>query len=191
MKEQRWLLPFTHGVDTRALETVVRAADARGATLVPVALITVPPGGRSPGARLEHIQQAKDFLVVAQHIARRHQVSVEGHEAFTADVGKGIRQIIQDLHSDGLVLVTRKQQGVLLSTGEMTDLLLTPPASLILVRLPVQKQYKLTAHPLVRFISRLRAHHGQQDEKYKQREPVAVPEDQTAVQEEYLSPSLP
>ncbi|MBV9230910.1 MAG: hypothetical protein JOZ18_16490 [Chloroflexi bacterium] len=183
MKEQCWLLPFTHGVDVRAIETVVRTAEVRGAMLVPVALIAVPPGGRSKGARLEHIQQAKDFLEVVQHIAARHRVLVECHEVFTANVRRGITQLIQDLHCDGLVLISGEQRGLLLSTEEMLGLLMTPPTSLILIRLPVQKAQKQTDSLVARFSSWLGiSGRRQQDEKCWQ-------EVQRAMQEDYSSSS--
>ena len=56
--EYRWLLPFTYGIDHRAIETVVCLANTGGATLVPVALI-FSSGRRSSGTCLEDIQQAK------------------------------------------------------------------------------------------------------------------------------------
>jgi len=58
MKTSRWLLPFTFGVDMRAIDYAVSLAGSAGATLVPVSLISAP----AKGARLEHIQQSKDFL---------------------------------------------------------------------------------------------------------------------------------
>jgi hypothetical protein len=58
----RWLLPFTYGVDMRAIDYLVSLAENNGATLIPVSLISVPNHSRSGGARLEHIQQSKDFL---------------------------------------------------------------------------------------------------------------------------------
>jgi hypothetical protein len=189
MKEQCWLLPFTHGVDVRAIETVVCTAEARGAMLVPVALIAAPPGGRSPGARLEHIQQAKDFLEVVQHIAARHRVLVECHEVFTADVGKGITQLIKDLHCDGLVLVTGEQHGLLLSTKEMVGLLMVPPTALVLIRLPVQKPDRQSVRPVVRLFSWLRTLRRHQDGECWQREQIAVQENhasQSRTREQYL-----
>ena len=62
MESRRWLFPFTHGVDMRAIDTVVRLAGDEGVTLVAISLIAVPPERWSQGARLEHIQQSKDFL---------------------------------------------------------------------------------------------------------------------------------
>jgi CheY-like chemotaxis protein len=86
MKTPRWLLPFMHGVDMRAIEYTVRLAESAGATLIPVSLITAPP----KGARLEHLQQSKDFLEAVQHKAARYLVPVERYEVFTADAQQSI-----------------------------------------------------------------------------------------------------
>ncbi len=53
----RWLLPFTQGVDMRAIDYLVSLAQNNGATLIPVSLVSVPNESRSRGARLEHIRQ--------------------------------------------------------------------------------------------------------------------------------------
>ena len=149
----RWLLPFTYGVDHRAIETVVRLADARGATLVPVALISVSSGQRSSGTRLEHIQQAKDFLVLVQSIAARHHVLVECHEVFTASVNRCIKMLIQDLLCDSVVAVTGANQALLLQKQELSDLLAKPPAALVLARLPACRERRQQSHLGKRFLS--------------------------------------
>ena len=112
--EYRWLLPFTNGVDHHAIEAVVRLADAGGATLVPVALISVSSGQRSSGTRLEYIQQAKDFLVVVQSIAARYHVLVECHEVFTGTVNKCIKMLVQDLRCDCSVKLDLSHSSTLL-----------------------------------------------------------------------------
>lgn len=92
MKTSRWLLPFTHGVDMRSIDDAVRLAESAGATLVPVSLISSPP----TGARLEHLQQSKDFLEAVQHKAERFQVPLERYEVFTADVQQSITTLVHD-----------------------------------------------------------------------------------------------
>jgi hypothetical protein len=92
MKMPRWLLPFTYGVDTAAIECVVRLAESAGATLVAVSLISNP----SKGARLEHIQQSKDFLEVVQHKTARYQVPVERYEVFTTDVLQSLTTLVHE-----------------------------------------------------------------------------------------------
>ena len=78
----RWLLPFTYGVDMRAIDYLVSLAENNGATLIPVSLVSVPKDSRSGGARLEHIQQSKDFLEAVKYKSARLQVPVERYEVF-------------------------------------------------------------------------------------------------------------
>jgi hypothetical protein len=138
MNVPRWLLPFTHGVDMGAIDSIVRFAQSAGATLVPMTLIAVPDERRSRGARLEHIQQSKDFLEAVQFKAARLQVTVERYEVFTGDVLQSIALLVQDLRCDSIVLVTSEQQEMLLRASELKRLLMEPPASLVLMRLPAR-----------------------------------------------------
>lgn len=144
--EYRWLLPFTCGIDHRAIETVVRLADTEGAILVPVALISISSGRRPSGTRLEYIQQAKDFLVSVQSIAARYRVLVECHEVFTGTVNRCIRMLIQDLHCDCVVAVTGYDQALLLQKQELSDLQTKPPAALVLARLPACQESRQQSH---------------------------------------------
>jgi len=134
MNAPRWLLPFTHGVDMGAIDSVVRFAQSAGATLVPVTLIAVPHERRSRGVRLEHIQQSKDFLEAVQFKAARLEVPVERYEVFTGDVLQSIALLVQDLRCDSIVLVTGEQREMLLHASELKRLLMEPPAALVLMR---------------------------------------------------------
>jgi len=145
MKTPRWLLPFTWGVDMRAIDYTVRLAGSTGATLVPVSLVCTPP----KGARLEHIQQSKDFLEAVQHKAERYAVAVERYEVFTAHVLRSIRMLAYEMRCDGIVLLTRGEQTRLMQEEEVKQLLTRPPAALVLVRLPA---YSI-AHPNARWLS--------------------------------------
>lgn len=136
MKQHRWLLPFTHDVDVRAIKTAVQLAQADGALLVPVALIAVPHGPRSSGVRLEHIEEAKDFLVIVQEYAAKHQVQVECHEVYTTDIGKCLTKLWHDLHGDSLIMIFSGQQSVLLHREEFVPLLRKAATSFVIIRLP-------------------------------------------------------
>jgi hypothetical protein len=136
----RWLLPFTHGVDMRAIDYLVSLAENNGATLIPVSLVYVPTESRSGGARLEHIQQSKDFLEAVKYKAARFQVPVERYEVFTSDVIQSITMLVHDLHCDGIVMVAIERKEVLLRNHELKRLLEEPPASLVLIRLPAHRQ---------------------------------------------------
>jgi len=153
MMEYRWLLPFTYGIDHRAIEAVVRLANAGGATLVPVALVSISSERRSSGTRLEYIQQAKDFLILVQSIAARYHVLVECHEVFTGTVNRCIRMLIQDLRCDSVVAVTGADQALLLQKQELSDLLTEPPAALVLARLPARQEKRQQFHLAKRFLS--------------------------------------
>jgi len=153
MMELRWLLPFTHGVDMRAIDYVVRLAESRGATLVPVSLVSVPSGPRSRGARLEHIQQSKDFLEAVKYKAARLQVPVERYEVFTGDVIQSITALVYDLHCDGIVMVAIENKEVLLRAHELKRLLTDPPMTLMLIRLPAHPQKAQASFLGVGFLS--------------------------------------
>src|SRR5690242_9169287 len=102
--QRRWLLPFTHGVDTRALADVVHLAESCDATLVAVALVCKPAERGSQNIRLEYLQQSKDFLEVVKWKAKRSLVPVERYEVLTADVLQSLSLLVRDLHCDSIVL---------------------------------------------------------------------------------------
>ena len=140
MMNPRWLLPFTHGVNMRAIDYLVSLAENNGATLIPVSLVSVPTESRSGGARLEHIQQSKDFLEAVKYKAARLQVPVERYEVFTSDVTQSITMLVHDLQCDGIVMVAIEHKEILLHKHELKQLLVDPPASLVLIRLPAHPQ---------------------------------------------------
>jgi hypothetical protein len=162
MNAPRWLLPFTYGVDMRAIDSVVRFAESAGATLVPVSLISVPDERRSRGARLEHIQQSKDFLEAVQFKAARLRVPVERYEVFTGDVLQSIALLVHDLRCDSIFLVTTGKEDVLLHAHELKRLLEEPPASLVLMRLPARTGRTQTL--VSRFLPWLRGLLGYRDD---------------------------
>ena len=129
MKEQRWLLPFTHGVNMQAIDYAVSLAQNARARLVAVSLVSVPQEPRSSGARLEHIQQSKDFLEAVKWKARRYSVPVECYEVFTVDIMQSLSLLVDSQHCDNIFLVIPRNKDVLLEA---------PLALLVLIRLPVQ-----------------------------------------------------
>ncbi len=159
MQTSRWLLPFTWGVDLVALDAVVRLAESAGATLVPVSLVCCPP----KGARLEHIQQSKDFLEAVQCKAARYQVAVERYEVFTVDVFQSLKVLVQTMHCTGIVLVTTGEHTRFIQDEEVKHVLLTPPAALVLIRLPARSGSALTPRLGARLLSWLRDRRRPQD----------------------------
>jgi hypothetical protein len=159
MRTPRWLLPFTFGVDMRAIDYAVSLAESSGATLVPVSLVSAP----SRGARLEHIQQSKDFLEAVQQKAERHLVAVERYEVFTSDVLQSLRTLVSDIRCDGIILVTNGEHTCLMQDDEVKRLLIEPPASLVLIRLPTRTGPVSQSHLGTRFLSWLRGWRDQQE----------------------------
>lgn len=135
MKTTRLLLPFTHGVDVYAIDSALRLAKGCEAILVPLALIYVPEDGRAKGARLEHIQQSKDFLEVVKHKAARYSVPLERLEVYTSDVAQSIRVIASEMECEGILLFVGGKRGVLLSAREMKHLMEDFPCKLYVLRL--------------------------------------------------------
>jgi hypothetical protein len=152
----RWLMPFTYGVDMRAINYLVSLAENNGATLIPVSLVSVPNDSRFGGARLEHIQQSKDFLEAVKYKAARFQVPLERYEVFTSDVIQSITMLVHDLNCDGIVMVAIENKEVLLRAHELKHLLSEPPAPLVLIRLPARQQEARAFHLGASFLSRLR-----------------------------------
>ena len=156
MEAPRWLLPFTHGVDMRAIDHVVSLAESAGATLVAVSLISTlhKPGSRGP--RLEHIQQSKDFLEAVKWKASRHEVPVERHEVFTSDVMQSIGLLAGEMHCAGIILVTSSEREALLQAHAVKLLLINPPAPLVIIRLSRDPAQIQRPHLGIRFLSWLR-----------------------------------
>ena len=152
----RWLLPFTFGVDMRAIDYLVSLAKNNGATLIPVTLVSVPNNTRSGGARLEHIQQSKDFLEAVKYKSARLQVPVERYEVFTGDVMHSITTLVHEMHCDGIVMVAIERKEVLLRAHELKQLLVEPPAPLVLIRLSAHAQEVRAFYLGTRFLSWLR-----------------------------------
>lgn len=164
METRRWLLPFTHGVNMQAIECAVSLARSGGAALVAVSLVSVPVVPRSQGARLEHIQQSKDFLEAVRCEASRYKVPTERYEVFTSNVQQSLSLLAHDQRCDGIVLVTTEKKDDLLEANEVKHLLAAPPAPLLLIRLPMSTQRIWTQPLITRFLSWLRRLRWQQDD---------------------------
>ena len=161
MNTRRWLLPFTHGVDMQALDSVVSLVESAGTMLVALSLVSVPEARRSRGARLEDIQQSQDFLEAVKWKASRRQILVEYHEVFTGDVFESIAMLVHDLSCDSMILVSNGKYDALLHGYELKHLLIEPPGSFILLRPPTPPE---RSHLGARVVSWLRQRLRQQDE---------------------------
>lgn len=136
MKTKRLLLPFTHAIDTCALENALRLAKGHNATLVPLALLHMPEAPQRKGARLEHIQQAKDFLEAVKYKAIKYDVTVERLEVFTPNVVQSIDAIAQEMEGEGIVLFARGEIGMLLHIDDIKRLVEMETRKIYLMHMP-------------------------------------------------------
>jgi hypothetical protein len=144
MKTSRLLLPFVHGVDMCAIEQAILLAKSHEATLVPLALIHVPEERRAKGARLEHVQQSKDFLETVKHKAARYAVPIERLEVFTSDVVQSINLVASKMECQGVLLFIGRKDGILLQSNEIKRLLEMPTCKLYIMRLQTNERESVT-----------------------------------------------
>jgi hypothetical protein len=131
----RLLLPFTHGVDIFAIEQAILLAKSLNATLVPLSLIQVSQERCARGARLEHIQQSKDFLEAVKYKAARYGVPVDRFEVFTADIEQDINIVAKEQQCEGILLFLRRNKGVLLQANEIKRLMEIAASKLYVLRM--------------------------------------------------------
>lgn len=157
MEETRWLLPFTFGVHTRAIDLVFRLAEHCGATLVAASLIVLPDTQGERELLSICLQQSKDFLEIVQWKAAQYHVLVEPHEIWTSDAQERMKRLVVDLRCNSIVLVTEGKDGVLLSAHEMEDVIMgCTRASLVLVRLHASSKGTIMAYLRTSFCSWVR-----------------------------------
>lgn len=131
----RLLLPFTHGVNMPAIEQAILLAKSLEATLIPLSVIHVSREGRSRGARLEHIQQSKDFLEAVKYKAARYDVPVGQFEVFTSDIVQSINIVAKEQMCKGILLFLQGRHGVLLQEDEIKRLLKTAVCKLYVLHM--------------------------------------------------------
>jgi hypothetical protein len=135
MEGSRWLLPFTHGVDMQAIDAAVRLAEGASATLVAVSLISVPAKSPARGARLEHIQQSKDFLESVYYWTSEQKIPLERHEIFTPMVEERLTTLCSELSCDAIILSGRNRRAALLHPHQVKQLMAEPPVRLLYIHL--------------------------------------------------------
>jgi len=139
MNKLRLFLPFTHGVDARALTSVLAFAKAVQATLVAAALIPLSQSESFKGTRLERIQQAKDFLELVHTKANFSHVTLEQREVYTHDVVEQITADAQRMNCQGILLMFCGQRACLVSTGEAKRVQSIAPLPLYILSYPSSK----------------------------------------------------
>ena len=116
----RLLLPFTGSIDAQALSYAIQLADHRQATLVPLALIRVKP---NRAARLEHIQQAQDFLEFVRCRAGRWGVPIEHACIYTSNVVRSIELLAGEMGCEAVLLFLSATGEALLEAAEINEVM--------------------------------------------------------------------
>ena len=87
---------------------------------------------------LELIQQSNDFLEAVRHKALRLSVPVECHEVRASNILASITTQIRDLGCGSIMLASEGDRALLLYAQELRQLVLNPPARLMLLRFSPQ-----------------------------------------------------
>lgn len=140
MTNTRLLLPFTHGVDGRAMNYAIGVARHYGATLVPLALISVPSNKPSWKVRPEYIQQTKDFLEAIYYRADTAHVPVERHEIVTSNAVQSIKLFAEELLCDSIIVAVGNTEGAFLDIYEIKQLMEVSSLPLLLIELSSNKR---------------------------------------------------
>ena len=141
----RLLLPFTGEIDTRAITYALQLAHQRHATLVALALI-------AKEARLEHIQQAQDFLELLRHKAEQQHVLVEQTRFYTDDIASSVETLAREMGCEAVILFVSTGNEALLRHEEVRALMDSTTCNRHIVLLPdtQQRHHPLYASPLRR-----------------------------------------
>lgn len=172
MKKTRLLLPFVHGIDVCAIEQALLMAKGLEATLVPLSLIYVPERRRARGARLEHVQQSKDFLEAVKHKAARYAVPVERLEVITSDIVQSINLVANEMDCEGILLFKGRKDGILLQVNEIKRLVEMPVCKLYIMHLQTEERESIAQRLRQRFSPLLIGRRRKQQEPPKGQESI-------------------
>ena len=137
---KRLLLPFTHGIDEKAIDNVLRFAKASDVTLVALALMSAPDQSYREQLRPEHVEQATDFLETIAARATLYGITVEQHEAFTLDVPNAILATLKETKSQGILLIMKEQTACLLAPEAVIQLQQNRSINFYNLYIPAQKK---------------------------------------------------
>jgi hypothetical protein len=141
----------------QALDAALGLVQKGNATLVALSLITIPPKKGARGVRLEHIQQSQDFLETVKYRAARFAIPIERHEVYTENVLESLETLPHKLGCEGMILVGRGEQALLLNSQEMQHMLSAVPVPLMLIHLSEQTEHGWFSHIKARCASWLQS----------------------------------
>ncbi len=158
MKKSRLLLPFMHGVNPLVIEYAVSLAKSKNAILVPLALIKIPKNGKKQAARLEHIEQAQDFLMLVQREATLQGVPVELVEIFTGDVVGSVNTYIQSNLCEGILFFMQNGKSMLLQQLHIQKIIEQAAIDHTLIHVQKWQEGQESSFFLQRLVKSLQAH---------------------------------
>ena len=163
MRMIRLLLPFTYGVDAKAIDHVIYFAKTSHATLVALALVPTSPA-QGDAARLERIEQARDFLETISTKAAVAQVNVELRECYSSDLAECIVSSLQEAACEGLVMLSDDHKTYFLSEDEAQAIQQDSPCPLYRLSMHQKKKAPVQQHrqPLSHLWSRFSQQHQKQ-----------------------------
>lgn len=141
----RLLLPFTEGINARAIDYAIQLAEKRQATLVPLALIPVRPDQKT---RPESLQQAQDFLELARHKAERQRVPVELTRVSTGDAALSIEAMAGEMGCEAVLLFLCNTDEVLLGQAEIRALMDRSACNMRIILFPEKRKRLANNHLL-------------------------------------------
>ena len=139
----RLLLPFQHGLNIEAIEQAIRLARGHNATLVPLSLIPMSEKSYRKGARLDLVQQSKDFLEAVKHKARAYAVPLESVEVYTHHPVQSIHALVAEMRCDGIALFLGYNSALLLPQEVIGRLVEETTCKLYIMRLPIRERITL------------------------------------------------
>ena len=175
----RLLLPFQHGLNVEAIEQAIRLAKGHDATLIPLSLIPMSEKSYRKGARLDLVQQSKDFLETVKHKARAYAVPLESVEVYTHHPVQSIHALVTEMHCDGIALFLGYRSALFLPQDAIGRLVEEATCKLYIMHLPVQKRVSLAQKVRVRLTRWLPRKPALQDVQLQAREVLSEETPQT------------
>lgn len=141
----RLLLPFTEEISAQSLNYAVQLARQQRAMLILLALIPVKPG---KGPRLESIQQAQDFLVMARRKAERNGIEVLSSQIYTQDAARSIEAFAGEMNCEAVILFLSNTSRALLGQDEIRELMNRTACNMHIVLLSEKRRRHGLPYPL-------------------------------------------
>lgn len=137
-QSHNWLLPLTRPIDPPAWDAILHMAEGGRAAIVAVSL-TVRPAFQTPSAYQEELRSKQTSLAELRLKARTYAVPLEWYEESPTNGLARIIAMTREFQCNGMLLGSWKGQRFFLTREIVRALLISPPARLVMLRLPGQR----------------------------------------------------